>query len=132
MWFCGWCGHVCYCVLLSITPVKLSLIFFSGVIQNGMPGKRDPSQIIITASLSRNLLALVDSARVKKLRGQNRAQFIRDALADKLMRLGIHVPDGETLAPDRVALNDAPSSEPIPERVSVDYKTAKKKAKKKP
>lgn len=66
-----------------------------------MPGKRDPSQTVMSISLSKSLLALVDSARIHKLRGRNRAQFIRDALAEKLASLGIDVPDDDVLAPDR-------------------------------
>lgn len=71
-----------------------------------MPGKRDPSQTIMSVSLSRKLLSVVDSARVKKLRGVNRAQFIRDALAEKLERMGIEVPLEDILAPDRVTQHD--------------------------
>jgi hypothetical protein len=73
-----------------------------------MPGKRDPSQTIMSVSLSRKLLSVVDSARVKKLRGVNRAQFIRDALAEKLSRMGIDVPLEDIIAPDRAMVHEEP------------------------
>jgi len=87
-----------------------------------MPGKRDPDQTLMTVSLSKRLLGIVD-----KTRKVNRAQFIRDALAEKLASMGIPVPGSVLEVPDRVkvrhdvhrlnvTLNDEPSADPIPPR----------------
>jgi hypothetical protein len=76
----------------------------------------------MTVSLSKRLLGIVD-----KTRKVNRAQFIRDALAEKLASMGIPVPGSVLEVPDRVkvrhdvhrlnvTLNDEPSADPIPPR----------------
>ena len=92
-----------------------------------MPGKRDPDQTLMTVSLSKKLLGIVD-----KSRKVNRAQFIRDALSEKLASMGIPVPGSALDVPDRVkvrhdvhrmnvVLNDQASVEPTPPPQSVTY-----------
>lgn len=46
----------------------------------------------------------IDRAR----RGQNRSQFARDALVDKLKKMGIKVTDLQTWAPDRTGKGGRP------------------------
>lgn len=106
-----------------------------------MPGARDPDQTIMTVSLSKRLLGIVD-----KSRKVNRAQFIREALAEKLASMGISIPGTALEVPDRVksrpvevhrlnvTLHDAASTEPTPAaKKNVTYpKPARKPRKPKP
>lgn len=76
----------------------------------------------MTVSLSKRLLGIVDRSRKV-----NRAQFIREALAEKLASMGISIPGAALEVPDRVknrlpgevtrlnvCLNDEASTEPTP------------------
>lgn len=112
------------------------MIIFSGVILIPMPGKRDPDQTLMTVSLSKRLLGIVD-----KTRKVNRAQFIRDALAEKLASMGIPVPCAVLEVPDRVKvrhevhrlnvhLNDEASTEPTPPSKPVKYPKPPRKPRK--
>lgn len=77
------------------------MCFGRAVYDSDMPGKRHDSQTVTTLTLHKELLALVEKARLNLPGGVNRAEFIRSALAEKLMRLGVTVPDEITHAPDR-------------------------------
>jgi hypothetical protein len=96
-----------------------------------MPGKRDPSQTIMTVSLSNRLLGILDSARVKKARGVNRAQFVREALAEYLAKLGFPVPEDDLMPPDRVKPKTS-DVHVLNCNVAANLPAPRKRAKKKP
>lgn len=91
-------------------------------------------QQFVGFKLDEKLLVMVDKARGFV----DRSLFFRQAIAEKLKQMGITVSDDLVFPPDRVhrlncTLNDAPSSEPNPERREVKYsKPATKRAKRKP
>lgn len=103
-----------------------------------MPGVRDESQTVMTVSMSKKLLSLVEAGR-KKMAGINRAAFVREALAEKLGRLGFPVEEEIKRAPDRVrgvmlacSLNEDSKMTPVSEAQPIAYSKAKRKAKAKP
>lgn len=96
----------------------------------------------MTVSLSKRLLGIVDKARKV-----NRAQFIRDAIQEKLESMGIPLPEQVLAVPDRVkkhfvdhtavtlnvTLNEEPGqtvTTPAARTVYPTKKQAKKKGKK--
>jgi hypothetical protein len=83
-----------------------------------MPGKRHDSQTVTTLSLNKDLLSLVEQARLKMPGNINRAEFIRMALSEKLTRMGVDVSEDITRAPDRARLIEA---------VKVETKKTRKK-----
>lgn len=107
-----------------------------------MPGARDESQTVMTVSMPKLLLSLVERGRAK-LSGINRAQFVRDALSEKLKSMGLSVPEDAVKVPDRVkqrhrdairlnvSLNESPTPPPVKER-RADVKYEKPKRKRKP
>ena len=72
-----------------------------------MPGKRAPGQKMITFWADAELLRAVDAARIKPPR-QDRSQFIRASIVEKLERLGYQIDRDLALAPDRASSNVIP------------------------
>lgn len=62
-----------------------------------MPGKRGPSQTLIAFPVEENLFAEVESARGRK----SRSQWCREAVVEKLQRMGFDVPEDLMYPPDR-------------------------------
>lgn len=97
-----------------------------------MPAQRDPSQTIITISLSKNLLKKVDDVCRRLLRGAPRAQLMRDALQDYLKhKHAVDVEDADVSAPPRFqshALNETSNTPPVKQpRREVKYSKPQRK-----
>jgi hypothetical protein len=69
-----------------------------------MTDKRTAGQVLIGCWCDEKFVSRIDSAR----RGMNRSQFARDALVDKLVKLGVKITDLQTWAPDRTGKGGRP------------------------
>jgi hypothetical protein len=69
-----------------------------------MTDKRTAGQVLIGCWCDEKFVGRIDGAR----RGMNRSQFARDALVDKLVKLGVKVSDLQTWAPDRTGKGGRP------------------------
>jgi metal-responsive CopG/Arc/MetJ family transcriptional regulator len=63
-------------------------------------GKRAPGQKLLTVPTKEQFLKEVDAGLIS-LGRSNRAQFVREAIREKLQSLNIHVPEHLTAAPGR-------------------------------
>lgn len=84
------------------------MIWGSGCINDYMPNKRAEEQTQIAFALKGDLLAQVDEARKLPERRQSRSEFVREALANELRRLGYEVPRGWVDTPDRTRIQRYP------------------------
>jgi hypothetical protein len=65
-----------------------------------MPNQRSPDQKLLPFTAKGQFITELDGA-LRKLKITNRSQFIRDAIKEKLCRLGIEIPDELVAADDR-------------------------------
>lgn len=67
-----------------------------------MPGQRAPGQRLLNFPVKESFSLLIGEG-VKRCRecNNNRSEFIRLAIVERLRRLGVHVPYGEDAAPSR-------------------------------
>ena len=72
-----------------------------------MPNQRAKDQTLIAFALDAELARGLDNAR--KLKRQNRSEFIRDAIVAEVKRQGIALPEDIALAPDRTRVQRYPS-----------------------
>jgi len=66
-----------------------------------VPNQRAENQNLIAFALDNQLLTLTDQQR--KLLGRDRSTFIRQAIIEKLQRMGIKVDESLAFSPDRAA-----------------------------
>ncbi len=85
--------------------------------------------------MSKKLLGLLEVGR-KKLAGVNRSAFVREAIAEKLGRLGFPVEEEVLLPPDRIkgmrhaVVMETPQNKPVTEpRKEVKYDKPKRRRK---
>lgn len=108
-------------------------MFCPGVLIQAMPAKRDPSQTVITISLSKRLLGKVDDVCQRILRGAPRAQLMRDALQDYLKsKHHVDVEDVDVIPPARTfshSVNEEVSKPAAEQRREVKYEKPKRKRK---
>lgn len=65
-----------------------------------MPNQRSPDQKLLPFTAKNKFVEKLDSS-LRELNISNRSQFIRDAIREKLARLGIAIPEELTAAEDR-------------------------------
>ena len=100
-----------------------------------MPNQRSSTQHLVAFPVEKELLDIVDRQRGR----ESRSQFIRDALAAYLERMGIRVDDSMVAAPDRAGkrhaatlaamlAEDSASAVPLSQE-PVKYEASKRKKK---
>ena len=66
-----------------------------------MSNQRAPGQKLLPIAVDENFLRELD-AGLARAGYRNRSQFIRDAIIEKLMRVGVHLPKELALPPHRI------------------------------
>jgi Arc/MetJ-type ribon-helix-helix transcriptional regulator len=66
-----------------------------------MPNKRAPGQKLLTLPAGEDFIRTIDK-NLKSSGYSNRSQFIRDAIIEKLQRIGVPVDPSLAYSPDRV------------------------------
>jgi hypothetical protein len=87
---------------------------FSGVgLYTPMPGQRAPGQKLVPVPMSSAFIEFIDAA-LPRLRYSDRAKFIRDAVYEKLQRMGLKIPAEVSVAPSRAGKGGFPADRPAP------------------
>lgn len=105
-----------------------------------MPGRRADGQTLVSFPLKEDFLQKLEDARGHT----NRSEFVRQAIREKLLRMGVAVPEGDVASPDRAGKGGRPSKAAElkvadegggeaeePQRNKVNYRKAMKKQTKK-
>lgn len=79
-----------------------------------MPGQRAPGQKLVPVPMTQEFIDTIDAA-LPRLGYSDRAKFIRDAVYEKLNRMGQRVPVELSIAPGRTAKGPKPL--PAPGRI---------------